>query len=243
MLKIAICDDNRFEAERLETMVLKEIEQMGLKAETEVFFDGGRLVTKVRKKQCYDLIFLDIEMPCLDGIGAGRYIRKVDKNVLFIYVSECEECLKELFEVETFRFLLKPVSEEELHRYFVSAVARIGEARDFYQFQFDKEIKKVQLREVLYFESRNRVIHIFLKDGTEEKFYGKLNDVEQELAGRGKPFIRIHQSYLVNYNYIKRANAAAITIDAGEKGLLTLKVSEERQRMVKARICQLAEGL
>ena len=104
-------------------------------------------------------------------------------------------------------------------------------------------IVKKETGKVLYFESRNRVIHIFLKDGTDERFYGKLNDVEQELAGRGKSFVRIHQSYLVNYIYIKRANAAAITIDAGEKGLLSLKVSEERQKTVKARMCQLAEEI
>lgn len=241
MIKIAICDDDRFLAECLETMVIKEIEQMGLIAETEVFFEGEKLLCCMEKKQRYDLIFLDVEMPYMDGIEVGQSIRQMDKNTLLIYLSEYEECLKELFEVETFRLLLKPVSEEEFHRYFMSAVERIGEAKDFYQFQFDKEIKKVQLEDILYFESRNRVIHIFLEDGTEERFYGRLNDVEQELTGRGKPFLRIHQSYLVNYKYIKKMNGSTMTVDVGKKGLRLLKVSEERQKTVKTRMCQLAE--
>lgn len=150
MVRIAVCDDDmRFTAE-LEEMVRREAADAGISVETEAYSDGDTLVADIEKSYRYDLIFLDIEMERVNGINAARQIRRIDRSALLIYVSGYEQYLKELFEVEPFRFLSKPVDVEKFRKYFCDACARIGETEAYYSFSFNKEIRKVAVRDVVY---------------------------------------------------------------------------------------------
>ena len=90
----------------------------------------------------------------------------------------------------------------------------------------------MSVRDIVYFESSNRIVYIHLKDGSDEHFYGKLNNVEKELATSRQYFLRIHQSFLVNYDHVKKMNFVNITISYMGKEM-ELKISEDRQKEVR----------
>lgn len=242
MVRIAVCDDDMRFTAGLEEMVRRAAADTGVTVETEAYSDGDALVADTEKGYRYDLIFLDIEMERIDGINAARQIRRIDRSALLIYVSGYEQYLKELFEVEPFRFLSKPVDAAKLRKYFRDACARIGESEAYYRFSFNKEIRKVALRDVVYFESRSRVVHIFMADGSEERFYGRLNAVEKELSEGRHEFLRIHQSFLVNYSYIEKMNFSVVTALFGNGDRIELKISEDREKAVRSRLCNMAGG-
>lgn len=241
MLKIAICDDDLKFTGELETLVIEESQKLGIRAETEVFFDGKTLLESIQNGEHYELIFIDIEMEYLDGIATARQIRETDRTVLLIYVSGYDTYLKELFEVEPFRFLSKPLNRLQFVRYFKESCKRINETEIFYQFTFNKQIRKIPVKDIVYFESNNRVVYIHLKNGTDEHFYGKLNNIEKELAASRQYFLRIHQSFLVNYDYIIKMNFFNITISYIGKEI-ELKISEDRQKEVRQQLCKIAGG-
>ena len=241
MLRIAICDDDVAFTAELEKEVLRESLRLGIRAEVNVYTDGKPLADRIRTGYRYELILIDIEMKQMNGIQAARYIREKDTTVLFIYISGYDQYLKELFEVEPFRFLSKPLNINKFHRYFSQACDRIGEMDEFYEYTFNKEIRKVKLKKIVYFESKNRVIYIFLNDGNREEFYGKLNDVEHHLIKSNLYFLRIHQSYLVNYDYIKSINFTNVVIRCpGDE--LALKISENRKKSVRKYLVAMAGG-
>ncbi len=241
MLRIAICDDESKFTRKLETLVLQESQKLGIRADTDVFSDGKTLLKSFQNGDHYELIFIDIEMEQVDGITAARRIREIDRTVLLVYVSGYDKYLKELFEVEPFRFLSKPLNHAQFDRYFKEACKRINETEVFYQFTFNKEIRKISVKDIVYFESNNRIVYIHLKDGTNEYFYGKLNNVEKELAASRQYFLRIHQSFLVNYDYIIKMNFFNITINYARKKM-ELKISEDRQKEVRRQLCKIAGG-
>ena len=240
MLRIAICDDDMRFSSELEEMVRREAVITGTGVDTEAYSDGDTLVADFEKGYRYDLIFLDIEMERVNGINAARQIRRIDRSALLIYVSGYEQYLKELFEVEPFRFLSKPVDEEKFKKYFHDACVRIGELEDYYCFSFNKKIRKVLVRDIVYFESRNRVVHIIMADGSVERFYGQLNAVEKELSEGRQEFLRIHQSYLVNYSYIGKMSFSEVIVVMGGGKDKSLKISEDREKAVRARLCGIA---
>ena len=241
MLRIAICDDDSKFTRKLETLVLQESQKLGIRADTDVFSDGKTLLKSFQNGDHYELILIDIEMEQVDGITAARRIREIDRTVLLVYVSGYDKYLKELFEVEPFRFLSKPLNHAQFDRYFKEACKRINETEVFYQFTFNKEIRKISVKDIVYFESNNRIVYIHLKDGTNEYFYGKLNNVEKELAASRQYFLRIHQSFLVNYDYIIKMNFFNITINYARKKM-ELKISEDRQKEVRRQLCKIAGG-
>ena len=79
----------------------------------EIFYDGASLERIYEKGDRFDIIYLDIEMSGKNGIEAAKSIRRLDRDVLLIYVSSYETYFMQLFEVEPFRFIKKPIKETE----------------------------------------------------------------------------------------------------------------------------------
>ena len=123
-MRIAICDDDISFTSKLEDIISREFAKNGKKTEIDVFFDGETLVKSIESGHRYSMIFLDIEMKKMNGITAARRIRQLDRYTLIIYISSCDDYLKELFEVEPFRFVSKPIQLEQLQRYCAEAIKK-----------------------------------------------------------------------------------------------------------------------
>ena len=108
------------------------------KLELEVYSSGEELICGYEEGNRFDLIYLDIEMKGIDGIETARWIREQHYHMILIYVSSYDTYLKQLFEVEPFRFLQKPVSLEAFEEVFLKAVQRIEEQKGEY-FRFQSE--------------------------------------------------------------------------------------------------------
>ena len=179
----------------------------------------------------------------VNGISAAELIRQMEVPALFIYVSSHENYAVEMSVTEPFRFVRKPIDERIFHEFFMAAYVRIGERSGYFPFTYNKAVRKIPLNRIYYFESQNRIVHIHtlkngsaVSDDTENKFYGKMNDVERQLSERNGNFIRIHQSYLVNFDYIKSMNFNRVCMSDGT----VLQISEDRQKAVRTLFCTMA---
>lgn len=227
MIKVAICDNEYQIAVELEQWIALEGQKLLLEIDTDVFSDGEELLHEVKQNNRYDIIFLDIEMKKVNGIEAAKEIRCIDKNVIIIYVSGFEAYAIDTFEVNPFRFMVKPVQKKEFEKVFTSAV-NIATLEDVYfQYKYGKAFYKEAVEDIIYFESNRRIINIITVHG-KYKFYGKLNEVEERLSAAKTTFLRIHQSYLVNYKYISRFSYNFVEMRNGAR----LSVSEEKQKLV-----------
>lgn len=102
MLQIGICDDETVIAARMEELIFETCRAEGIQAGVEVFYSGNTLLEEVRRGTRYDLLYLDIHMQKGNGISAAEQIRKLDDNVLLIFVSGYDQYLMELFRLDVF---------------------------------------------------------------------------------------------------------------------------------------------
>ena len=232
-LKIAVCDDQLEIVHDIKEKILANQNIGYVKKQVDIFTDAESLWAQYEFGAYYHIVFLDIEMSGMSGIEVAKKIREVDLEVLLIFISGYDKYLLELFEIEPFRFIKKPISEIDFNEVMAKAYKRITTQSLYFEYKSNRDYIRVPLAEILYFESRGRIILIHkVKD--EETFYGKLDEVDLTLYGGKIPFLRVHQSYLVNYQAIRKFGySRVILVDNTE-----LQISEDRQKKVRGQFVE-----
>lgn len=153
------------------------------------------------EKNHIDVIFLDINMPRLDGMALGRIIGKFAKKIKIIFITAYREHAAEAFEIEAFDYLLKPYSEERIINTLNRLEQSSNEKNPISRITLWKDNKMVviNIEDIIYCEADERDTLIYTqKDKYRTKmsiseFYRKLpNDI----------FFKTHRSYIVNINKI-----------------------------------------
>lgn len=236
MINIAICDDNVALTGWMETILYNIAKRHFIYIETEIFWAGERLTDMVEKGVHFDIIFLDIEMGKENGITVARKIRKSDKNVLIVYFTSHEIYMQESFEVRPFRFLVKPVEEKRLAVCFLDAYEEIRSNDSYFRYNYQRVGHKVLIQDILYFESNRRKIYIVTE---KEKFelYGKLNEIESSLKNCKVVFLRVHQSFLVNYKHVSGLGYDFVVMDNG----IRISISEDRRKQISEQYCAMED--
>lgn len=234
-LNIAICDDDNLQVSLVEKLIEKAAASKFISVDIEAFYDGITLKHHYDQGNRFDIIYLDIEMGGVDGIEAARYIRLIDPEVIIIYISGYDNYYLQLFEVEPFRFIKKPVDEKRFRDVFYKAYEKYIRNPIYFTYKYKKMMHKVLLKDILYFESKGRIVTIVQRQDQNRIFYGKLDSVEKALANTKVPFLRIHKSYYVNFIHIKQMNFSKVILSDDT----ILSISEERQKYVRERYMEI----
>ena len=205
MIYIAICDDETAIGAELERTLLDIFTKLNIEHEVEVFFTGEELFKKMEVGSHYDLIFLDIEFAQseINGIEVGRLIREVHRNhtVSIVYISWEKAYALELFDIQPLNFLIKPLKHDKIEEVVKKYIEIAGLLSGVFTYKAGHCVFNVRMENIVFFENNNRKVIIHLADGRKEEFYGSLKDVyEQQLKGRD--FLFIHNSFVVNYDYV-----------------------------------------
>ena len=217
-VKIAVCDDEK----NIRAYLVSLIKKQGIECSIMEFTVAEEYLADGKE---YDLIFLDIDMggpdTDMDGMGLARHIRGMDtcRQPVIIFVTGYEKYVYEAFDVGAFQYLVKPVDEQKFAEVFSRAVRHISEEkrRKKLVIQHAGESTVIPFQDIYYIESQNHNIVLCLRKGR-LKFYGKIGDLEKELAGQ---FYRVHRGYLVNLLYVDSYDRTEVKMENGDKLLLS----------------------
>ena len=132
-------------------------------------------------------------------------------------------------------FLVKPVSEKQIESCFKSAYEEVYCEDSYFRYSYQRVNHKIPMREILYFESNKRKVFIVTEKGTFVA-YAKLNDIEESLKQSKVPFLRVHQSYLVNYKHVEGQAYDFVVMDNSKK----ISISEDRRKLIGEQYCSMA---
>ncbi len=208
MLRCIIVDDESGAIEILSRYIERtpEIELV------QSFRDSIEALTFLAENDA-DLVFLDIDMPNLDGMQLSELIR--NKHVLVIFCTAYSEYAVESYEKDAIDYLLKPIAYERFLRAVQKALKARSEetkpARNGMLFiKSGPRIHQVNTAEVLYMEKKGHYI-VFHTPGKELLSRMNMNDLMKTLPSDN--FVRIHRSYVV----------AIDKIDTIEKYMVVIK--------------------
>lgn len=228
-LSVAICDDDLEICSQLELFLEELLRKKSISFEIDVFYTGESLCKGLDAAE-YDLIFLDIQLPKMNGVEIGHYIREArgDNLVQIAYISSQQEYAMELFYVRPIQFLIKPLQESSIEKVIDTYITITGEKAGVFQYKKGHEHHKAEIYRIMYFVRNGRKITMRTVDGTDE-FYGSLESI-YEWAEKER-FLFIHKSYMVNCRYIKKIGYEQLVMMDGAE----FPISQSRRKEIRER--------
>ena len=203
MITVAVCDDNIPVLEKLAAM-LKELCGHYF-SETEIkTYTGGKALLEAHEEAPFDILFLDIRMPEVDGFSVAERIRRMGKKSFVIFVTSQEELVYQVFPYAPYSFIRKR-SEALMRKDMEDVLRRL--AREFQQERLLRletayhVAESVKVREIIYLYSERNYVIYMLTENRRVKVRRALQECEAELGRLG--FLRVHRSFLVNMEHIK----------------------------------------
>ena len=164
------------------------------------YTDGSELLDQYRP--CYDVIFLDVEMPQMDGMKAAEKIRETDEEVILIFITNMAKYAIRGYEVQALDYVLKPVKYRSLYRENGQGKKACREEKR-QKHQLSKTgtaTHRLLLSHIQYVEVVQHLLIFHTEDG-DFSTRGVLKDVEAVLEENG--FYKCNKCYLVNLRHVR----------------------------------------
>ena len=236
-LKIAICDDIPIVTSTFENY-LREYPKCTF--ECDCFNKSEKLIEAVKTTK-YDIYLLDVEMPECSGLEVAHQIREKDYDAYIIFITSHKNYMKDVFQVNTFDYLLKPIDREKLYLVLDRILNFVENRID--KFCYVKRTSQIiiSLQNIIYFEKQGRYVMIRTKENT-DKFIMSTNDLLENLNCN---FIQIHTSFIINLNYLKRMSSDKVILSMAhndKEETLTFQISRKFKAQVREEIVKFMGG-
>jgi len=199
LLRTGILEDDKGAAQRLSMALERYGKEKGVRFSLTFFPDAETLLES--SPVGFDLLFLDIHLPGMDGLQAAKEVRRQDPNVFLIFVTDLAQYALKGYEVDAFDYIVKPVVYEHLASK-MDKIVRLkqeddGEAK--FTFKVPDGLLALKASQIYYVEVQNHRL-LYHTDQGDYEAYGTLKDVENRLP-KGT-FARCNHCYLVNLKYV-----------------------------------------
>ena len=221
MIRIAILEDEAPVREDLAGYLRRYTRQYGTKFEVSLFADGDEILEDYRPD--WDIILLDVEMPRLDGMTTAERIRKLDSEVILIFITNMAQYAIRGYAVDAMDYILKPVPYFAFSQQLQKAIRRLEKrAKAYLTVPVEGGFRRVDLSGVYYLESAGHKVRLYTEEG-EWTAPGSLRQYEETLAD--KQFARCNSGYLVNLAQVRGMQDGMVLV-----GPHSLQISRPRRK-------------
>lgn len=218
LYRIAICEDNPFQMKQIVSLLERYGESNNLTLDILAFECAETFLNHLGTS--YDLVFLDISLPGMDGISLAKQIRAQSEKTRIVFLTSHENFWPEGYKVLASRFLIKPLEDEALYSEIDAVMKQIERQYPSILVTKDKSVAKVAVDELFYLEIAGRKVNLYTKD---ECYCSSKSLAQFKKELEPYHFVQAHSSYLVNLKYVKLVGKDSVTLINGQKVYMSLR--------------------
>lgn len=244
MLNVAFCDDDSKFLGDIVPMTKEIFKALKINVSIYLFTDANELIKKFEQYDpYYNIIFLDIDMPLINGKEVARRLRLIDRKFKLVFITSFEQEMLNTFQFDVSGFLPKTSLTERMPAVIKRVVNAINEDNPQTQvFEVDVAdgrvtIIKVPLDDIIYIESVNRKIYLHTKRDAyllHSYRFMDLVDYYSKLM-----FVDIHRTCIVNLKYVFSIDDTEIRLDNGT----ILPLSRRKRKDVLDKFLEIVSGV
>lgn len=218
-LNIAICDDDEAAIEYLKSCITHFYFAFDVEVSISTFTSGRTFLDSYTEKGQYQLIFMDVEMPELNGLDTASILRStIDRYALLVFVSNYPEYMQKSFTVRAFYYLTKPYTTEDVEEVLKNAINEIEQSHTIYSIVSTTEGETtIYIQDLLYIEVENSDTQTLLFHLTNHTISvrGTISYWKETLASQH--FYKCYRSILLNLKHVHYFEDKFVVLDNQER--------------------------
>lgn len=224
-MNVAICDDDLKLCSEIEHSISEIFLEKNEKYEIEIFNSGEKLLKFIKEQSNFFQIYLlDIEMDGINGLQAAKMIRSLDSEAIIIFVTSHHELMPDAFDVLAFNYIVKPIEYSKFKEVLSRALMYLNKKKMVFHFSSNKKNYSVFLSKIKSIESSGRKMIIHTTEDQSFEYYGTTKDALEQT--KDNSFIQIHQSIIVNFEFIQVVERNSVIMFGGKKYPISKKYHE-----------------
>lgn len=217
-MRIAVCDDDQGMLTLMHRLVANEFEKRHADFTIKAYSCAKKLLEDFKEKP-FDVLFLDIKMPGIDGFEAAREVRCMTDETEIIFITTEQELVYDSFDFQPFAFIPKTPPElmkNRLSRTVGNLLAKYKVSRRICINLPYNEKMYIKPNDIIYVGSEKNNLIYHIRDGEDILVREKIQDAEELLPA--DLFIRIHNRLIVNMAHIESIDypQGVLTVTGGE---------------------------
>lgn len=213
-MRIAVCDDCLEDRQRIKELIEEYAGQKNLEIEVAEYASGIELCSDMECVKEYTMICLDISMEQMDGLQTAGKMKDIYPEIPIVLITEFISYALEGYKVKASRFLVKDELEVTLPECLDEILGELARKKQKVFFPFVEGDMELEVQKIVYIETE-RHKNVFHTKKEIYSLYRKLDEIEAELVPFG--FVRIHQSFLVNMQYIEKISGYVLRLTTGKE--------------------------
>lgn len=208
MYQVAIIEDETKAVENLRLALTRYGKETGETFQLHIFRDAELFLTNYKPK--YDMVFMDIVLPGMNGLDAARKLRKFDEEVCLVFITSMAQFAIKGYEVNALDYFVKPFKYYDLKMRLDRMRKIIGKRGQTLPIPVAGGTKNVTSDDIYYIEVKGHNLIYHTKDGVVTSRGGPMKDLEEKLKTVG--FSRCGVGYLVNLRYCKQIRGDEVLV-------------------------------
>lgn len=228
MIHIAVVEDEQRDREIIIDYIEKYAAANGESIKISQF-ENARLFLS-NYNPIYDLVFLDIQMPLLDGMQAAERLREMDPAVPLVFITNMSNYAVKGYSVNALDFVVKPVAYYNFSAMLSRAIRIAKMKSDEVMLKTPKGSVKIPLDSIAFVEALGHQV-IYHTDNGEIKLWETLKQQETKLPG--DRFVRCSNYCLVNLKHIDGVHGNTVTVDGTEIAVTRTQKQKFMQKLLE----------